>query len=191
MTNFKILPPRTPGLGICLRHEAIRLVIARSEATWQSRSTRLDNRAVSANTQAIAGDCRVGLRPPRNDKLGSITPINLCRKYCHPARRSLSAATDAIGVYHFIDTQCELQALRRARHASPLQRTTGSPATLSTLHFPRKKSRTCVREFFSQSSIQILKLPILLSGSPLRPSGPRRAAPCPSGSASPATGSSR
>ena len=72
MTNFKILPPRTPGLGICLRHEAIRLVIARSEATWQSRSTRLDNRAVSANTQAIAGDCRVGLRPPRNDKSGSL-----------------------------------------------------------------------------------------------------------------------
>ena len=36
VTNFKILPPRTPGLGICLRHEAIRLVIARSEATWQS-----------------------------------------------------------------------------------------------------------------------------------------------------------
>ena len=29
MTNFKILQPRTPGLGICLRHEAIRLVIAR------------------------------------------------------------------------------------------------------------------------------------------------------------------
>ena len=23
--------------------------------------------------------------------LGSITPINLCRKYCHPARRSLTA----------------------------------------------------------------------------------------------------
>ena len=106
-------------------------------------------------------------------------------------RRSLSAATDAIGVYHFIDTQCELQALRRARHSSPLQRTTGSPAALSTLHFPRKKSRTCVREFFSQFSIQILKPLISPSGSPLRPSGPRRAAPCPSGSASPATGSSR
>ena len=128
---------------------------------------------------------------PRNDKPEGIAPMNLCRKYCHPARRSLSAATDAIGVYHFIDTQCELQALRRARHASPLQRTTGSPATLSTLHFPRKKSRTCVRDFLSQSSIQILKLPVWPSGSPLRPSGPRRAAPCPSGSASPATGSSR
>ena len=75
VTNFKILPSRTPGLGICLRHEAIRLVIARSEATWQSRSTRLDNRAVSANTQAIAGDCRVGLRPPRNDKPSAFTVL--------------------------------------------------------------------------------------------------------------------
>ena len=84
---------------------------------------------------------------PRNDKPEGIAPMNLCRKYCQPAWRSLTAATDAIGVYHFIDTQCELQALRRARHASPLQRTTGSPAALSTLHFPRKKSRTCVRDF--------------------------------------------
>ena len=75
VTNFKILPSRTPGLGICLRHEAIRLVIARSEATWQSRSTQLDNRAVSANTQAIAGDCRVGLRPPRNDKPSAFTVL--------------------------------------------------------------------------------------------------------------------
>ena len=106
VTNFKILPSRTPGLGICLRHEAIRLVIARSEATWQSRSTRLDNRAVSANMQAIAGDCRVGLRPPRNDKLGSITPINLCRKYCHPARRSLSAATPHTSVHAILTMPC-------------------------------------------------------------------------------------
>ena len=133
----------------------------------------------------------VGLRPPRNDKFRGIAPLNLFRNHCQPAWRSLTAATDAIGVYHFIDTQCELQALRRARHSSPLQRTTGSPAALSTLHFPRKKSRTCVREFFSQFSIQILKPLISPSGSPLRPSGPRRAAPCPSGSASPATGSSR
>ena len=102
---------------------------------------------------------------PRNDKLG--------------------------GLFHFNGGLYGLRVPRRARHASPLQRTTGSPAALSTLHFPRKKSRTCVREFFSQSSIQILKLPISPSGSPLRPSGPRRAAPCPSGSASPATGSSR
>ena len=35
----------------------------------------------------------VGLRPPRNDKLGGLTPQNACRKDCQPARRSLSAAT--------------------------------------------------------------------------------------------------
>ena len=167
-------------------------------------------------------DCH-GPVGPRNDKPEGIAPMNLCRKYCHPARRSLSAATPHISAFSILTAACTgceclpeiataplgprndklggvchfngglygLRVPRRARHASPLQRTTGSPATLSTLHFPRKKSRTCVREFFSQSSIQILKLPISPSGSPLRPSGPRRAAPCPSGSASPATGSSR
>ena len=36
---------------------------------------------------------------PRNDKLGSLAPMNLCRDHCRPAWRSLSAATDAIGVY--------------------------------------------------------------------------------------------
>ena len=34
-------------------------------------------------------------------------------------RRSLSAATDAIGAHHFIDTRYESQALRRERHAAP------------------------------------------------------------------------
>ena len=39
----------------------------------------------------VLRDCHVGLRPPRNDKLDGIAPMNLCRKYCHPAGRSLSA----------------------------------------------------------------------------------------------------
>ncbi len=91
--------------------------------------------------------------------LTSLGALHIRRKYlqiCSCQRRSLTAATDAIGVYHFIDTHCELQALRRARHVPLLQRTAGglrifhssffslqysfhirpSPATpLSTLNF--------------------------------------------------------
>ena len=60
---------------------------------------------------------------PRNDKLGGIAPNNLCRNYCQPVRRSLSAATDAIGAYHFNGTLYRLLVQRRERHAAPLQRT--------------------------------------------------------------------
>ena len=38
---------------------------------------------------------------PRNDKSGGIAPMNLYRSYCQPAWRSLSAATDASGLYVF------------------------------------------------------------------------------------------
>ena len=41
----------------------------------------------------------VGLRPPRNDKFRGIAPLNLFRNHCQPAWRSLTAATDAIGLY--------------------------------------------------------------------------------------------
>ena len=51
--------------------------------------------------QVPSRDCHVGLRPPRNDKSGSLAPQNVYRSHCQPARRSLSAATDAIGFYVF------------------------------------------------------------------------------------------
>ena len=48
--------------------EANRLVIPRSEATWESRVSS----CVFAGSILLSGcvlrDCRVGLRPPRNDK---------------------------------------------------------------------------------------------------------------------------
>ena len=132
-----------------------------------------------------------GAKRPRNDKFGSRFGRRGYLAICNCPWRSLSAATDAIG-FHVLSPPCTSRQPCAGR---------GMPrpynARLAALqHFPlsifhEKKSRTCVREFFSQSSIQILKLPISPSGSPLRPSGPRRAAPCPSGSASPATGSSR
>ena len=57
---------------------------------------------------------------PRNDKLGSLMPMNLRCMICKCTRRSLSAATDAIGVYHFNGGLYGLQVLRRERHAAPL-----------------------------------------------------------------------
>ena len=57
---------------------------------------------------------------PRNDKLGSLMPMNLRCMICKCTRRSLSAATDAIGVYHFNGSQYELGVHCRERHAAPL-----------------------------------------------------------------------
>ena len=154
--------------GSALVHRRI-LLMCHCEAPkgpWQSHAPDSEFAEACLLSNWFLRDCHVGLRPPRNDKPVCFTPPNYYCNTCDCPWRSLpvkgtphpyggkaangcavSAATDAIGVYHFIDTQCELQALRRARHASPLQRTTGSPAALSTLHFPRKKSRTCVRDF--------------------------------------------
>ena len=58
---------------------------------------------------------------PRNDKLGSLMPMNLRCMICKCTRRSLSAATDAIGAYHFNGSQYESGVHRRERHAAPLQ----------------------------------------------------------------------
>ena len=58
---------------------------------------------------------------PRNDKIGSLMPMNLRCMICKCTRRSLSAATDAIGVYHFNGSQYESGVHRRERHAAPLQ----------------------------------------------------------------------
>ena len=58
---------------------------------------------------------------PRNDKLGSLMPMNLRCMICKCTRRSLSAATDAIGIYHFNGSQYELGVHCRERHAAPLQ----------------------------------------------------------------------
>ena len=69
---------------------------------------------------------------PRNDKSGSIAPLNSCHQYCQPAWRSLSAATGAIGAYHFIGSHYESAASRRARLSAPLQH-----------YIALQKGRTC------------------------------------------------
>ena len=53
---------------------------------------------------------------PRNDKLGSLAPMNLCRDHCRPAWRSGSAATDTIGTHHFNGGLYELQMPSRDCH---------------------------------------------------------------------------
>ena len=70
-----------------------------------------------------AGYCEIATAPsgPRNDKLGSLMPMNLRCMICKCTRRSLSAATDAIGVYHFNGSQYESGVHCRERHAAPLQ----------------------------------------------------------------------
>ena len=49
----------------------------------------------------LTGHCEIatGAERPRNDKLGGLMPQNPCGACCQPAWRSLSAATDVIGVY--------------------------------------------------------------------------------------------
>ena len=134
------------------RRKASRFVIARSEATWQSRSIRPDHRALPANTVTLRGMAsrtppstrrvrsagipgnlqlpkalterryrrnrlvrfyrhlvRTGSAfqrlprrfAPRNDKSGSRHGRRCHPITCQPARRSVSAATDAIGACRF------------------------------------------------------------------------------------------
>ena len=71
---------------------------------------------------------------PRNDKSGSIAPLNSCHQYCQPAWRSLSAATDAIGRCVFIGTLYELEVPSRDCHvASLLAMTRQGSAAMGTV----------------------------------------------------------
>ena len=76
--------------------------------------------AVGTNRQCLP-EIATGAKRPRNDNSGGVTPQNPCATCCWPAWRSLSAATDAIGIYHFNGSQYELGVHRRERHAAPLQ----------------------------------------------------------------------
>ena len=68
--------------------------------TWQSRSTRTDHR--KATGENVAGCRRFPRRfAPRNYKPVCLTPPNYYCNTCDCLWRSLSAATDAIGAYHF------------------------------------------------------------------------------------------
>ena len=62
----------------------------------------------------------VGLRPPRNDKSGSLALLNHCYDTCNCIRRLLSAATDAIGAYHFNAALYESALPSRDSHVASL-----------------------------------------------------------------------
>ena len=100
---------------------------------------------------------------PRNDKLGSLMPMNLRCMICKCTRRSLSAATDAIGVYHFNGSQYESGVHRRERHAAPLQGVCGRlPMALA-----ERRYRQICKHARSAMPLSILAAP--LPGSPRRP----------------------
>ena len=73
---------------------------------------------------------------PRNDKSGSIAPLNSCHQYCQPAWRSLSAATDAIGRCVFIDTLHELEVPSRDCHVASLLAMTNLKASCRRIIVP-------------------------------------------------------
>ena len=70
---------------------------------------------------------------PRNDKSGSRHGRRCHPITCQPARRSVSAATDAIGACHFNGSLYKSSIYRREGHAPPLQRAAGN-FPLSILH---------------------------------------------------------
>ena len=107
-------------------------VIPRSEATWESHAGTCDFAGGFPVFRPSAAEIATAPLGPRNDKSGSIAPLNSCHQYCQPAWRSLSAATDAIGAYHFIGSHYESAASRRARLSAPLQH-----------YIALQKGRTC------------------------------------------------
>ena len=92
----------------------------------QSRSTQLDDKRASANSRAVAGDSHVASLLGMTN-LGALRGRRSHSITCQPARRSLGAATDAIGWYVFIGTLYELEVPSRDCHVGlrPLRNDTG------------------------------------------------------------------
>ena len=82
---------------------------------WQSRSTRPDNKMAPAKTQLPARDSHVASLLGMTN-LGALRGRRSHSITCQPARRSLGAATDAIGWYVFIGTLYELEVPSRDCH---------------------------------------------------------------------------
>ena len=93
-----------------------------SDPARQSRRAWSDNRVLPSKTQLPSRDCHVGRWPPRNDNSKPLHFRRCCPITYQPARRSLSAATDAIGWYVFVDSLFVSPVGRREGHAPPLQR---------------------------------------------------------------------
>ena len=85
---------------------------------------------------------------PRNDKSGGFAPLNLCRDHCQSARRSLSAATDAIGVCYFNDSR-----YKSAVGAPPISHKNIPDAAASGISLSKKSFQT-----FSPNCFQNCKI---------------------------------
>ena len=84
--------PMAQGYQICHCEERSDVAISQNP-TGQQGSHRRNRNCLPEIATAPLG--------PRNDKLGSLAPQNVCRKDCQTAWRSGSAATDTIGTHHF------------------------------------------------------------------------------------------
>ena len=129
-TACKALTPRKGDAASVRRQSRQRL---RSERRYRR------NRLVRFYRQPV----RIGSAFPRLPRaqsalaMTSLGALHIRRKYlqiCSCQRRSLTAATDAIGAYRFHGGRYESAALRREGHAPPLQRIAGSYGKNSTFH---------------------------------------------------------
>ena len=130
-TACKALNPRKGDAASVRRQSRQRL---RSERRYRR------NRLVRFYRQPV----RIGSAFPRLPRaqsalaMTSLGALHIRRKYlqiCSCQRRSLTAATDTIGAWHFNGGLYGLQLHRRARLSAPLQGAAGSLAKLSTFHF--------------------------------------------------------
>ena len=124
-----------------LWRKAPKFVIPRSEATWESRRTRLDHMVLPAKTQLPSRDCHVGRWPPRNDTSGKREVRQRPHAVELPStRRSLSAATPQTSVHAILTMPCTSRRFT-AGPGCPLPYSTPRPAGFFSLyHIPREKS---------------------------------------------------
>ena len=105
------------------RRKASGFVIARSEATWQSRSIRPDHRALPANTVTLRGGA--SRTPPPTRRVRSAELLQNLRL---PMALRERRYTPYFGVCHFNDSLFGSAAYRRARLSPPLQGACVCPA---------------------------------------------------------------
>ena len=114
---------KASGLVIARRPQAdvaISQYPTRSQESHRRKRSCLPEIAPQGHFLALRAQGATAPSGPRNDKSGSIAPLNSCHQYCQPAWRSLSAATDAIGRCVFIDTLHELEVPSRDCHVALL-----------------------------------------------------------------------
>ena len=118
-------PPGEAGYQIC-HCEA-------PQEPWQSRSTRLEHRKAPAKSQLPPRDSHVASLLGMTN-LGALRGRRSHSITCQPARRSLGAATDAIGWYVFIGTLYELEVPPRDSHVASLLGMTNLGVSCHKIH---------------------------------------------------------